>query len=320
MKNKQILITGASGFIGSFLVEQALKEDFDTCAGVRSTSSRSFLQDEKIQFVDLPFHNKQMLKESILRHVELHGKWNYIIHNAGITKSSNPGDFDKINYSFTVNLIEALQETGNVPEKFILMSSLSACHPETKYGRSKWKAEQYLFSTKNFPFIIMRPTGVYGPREKDYLMMMKTVKSGLDVSAGLKEQLLTFIYVTDLVQAVFLALKSPFFGKIYQVTDGKIYSDKEYTQILKEALGKKRVLRIKIPLWLLYIVSALCGGISKLTGKASTLNTDKYKIMRRRDWTCDFYPLFNDLSFTPEYDLQKGVQASVKWYRENGWL
>jgi nucleoside-diphosphate-sugar epimerase len=318
--SKKILITGASGFIGSFLVEKALKEGFEVWAGIRSGSDKRYLQDGRIRLIDLAYQRKESLKEQIQQHAVRHGKWDYIIHNAGITKCLHVSDFDKINYQYTVHLIEALQETGNIPEKFILMSSLSATLTASAYAQSKLKAEAFLQSTTDFPFLIMRPTGVYGPREKDYFLMIKSVRSGWDITAGRKEQKLTFIYVTDLADAVFSALQSPYIRKTYPVTDGQVYTDSAYTRIVKESLGKKHLIRIKIPLWLLYLVSVLCEFFARFSGKPSTLNRDKFVIMKQRDWTCDTSLLFKDLSFTPAYDLRKGIEACVEWYRGNDWL
>ncbi len=64
MNNKRILITGASGFIGSFLVEKALEKGYETWAGIRKSSSREYLQDTRIQFIDLPFQAKDKLTET----------------------------------------------------------------------------------------------------------------------------------------------------------------------------------------------------------------------------------------------------------------
>jgi nucleoside-diphosphate-sugar epimerase len=317
----QILITGASGFIGSFLVEEAINKGWNTWAGIRRTSSREYLADQRISFIDLDFSNKEKLKEQLRKQVAQQGSWDYIIHNAGITKCLDIADFEKVNYLFTRNFIEALQEENIIPRKFILMSSLSAYpQPATAYGKSKWKAEQFLLNQINFPSIILRPTGVYGPRDKDYFLLLKTLQKGLDVTAGFKEQRLTFIYVKDLVKASFLALESRFVNKAFFVADGKVYSDKAYTQIAKEALGKKQTLRLKIPLAILKIVSILAEEFSLITKKPSTLNRDKYKIMKQRDWTCDTLPLELDLGFKADYNLKAGMRESVGWYRDKGWL
>ena len=318
---KQILITGASGFIGSFLVEEALRRNWRVWAGIRKTSSREYLQDERISFIDLNYSDKDKLKQQIENHRDNFGKWDYVIHNAGVTKCLNPEDFEKVNYRFTRNLIEALQETGATPDKFVLMSSLSATPPpDTLYGKSKLKAEEFLESQTDFPYLILRPTGVYGPRDKDYFLMLKSIKNGLELTAGYEPQQLTFLYAKDLVNTACLAAESDFTGKIYNVSDGNTYSDEAYTQIAKQALGKKHVLKLRVPLLVLKTVSVVAELFSKITKKPSTLNRDKYKIMKRRDWTCDISPIIHDLGYKAEYDLERGIRECVSWYTNRGWL
>ncbi|MDD4922902.1 MAG: NAD(P)-dependent oxidoreductase, partial [Bacteroidales bacterium] len=170
-------------------------------------------------------------------------------------------DFDRINNVYTRNLIDALKNSGNTPEKFVFMSSMSAFgpgdeinytplnqndtpKPNTAYGRSKIHAEQYLQSQTDFPYIILRPTGVYGPREKDYLVMVRMVNAGFDVAVGLKPQHLSFIYVKDLTKICFAAIESPLKNKVWFVADGDVYTSQEYTEIVKKALQKKHVLKI----------------------------------------------------------------------------
>lgn len=334
---KNIIITGASGFIGSFLVEKALEKGFATWAGVRKNSNREYLQDPRIHFLELNFSDLEKLTEQLYAFKERFGKPDYIVHNAGVTKCIDSKDFDRVNFQHTAHFIEALKKADCIPEKFLLMSSLSAFglgdeknytpirlsdtpHPNTIYGKSKLKAERYLQATTDFPFMILRPTGVYGPREKDYFLMMKTVQSGLDVRAGLKPQHLTFIYVEDLVDAAFLALESPLQNKAYFVADGDVYTDGEYTALVKEVMGKKHVLSLKIPLVILKVVSYVAEYISKITKSPSTLNRDKYKIMKQRNWECDIEPLRVELGFNAKYSLKRGLEESFQWYKEQGWL
>ncbi|MDR3217632.1 MAG: NAD(P)-dependent oxidoreductase [Dysgonamonadaceae bacterium] len=318
---KKILITGASGFIGSFLVKKALEKNWEVWAGIRSSSSLKYLQNARISFIDLNYHNKEKLRQQIKYHVTQFGKWDYIIHNAGLTKCLHSRDFDTVNTLYTKHFIEVIQEVDAVPDKFIFMSSLSAYpYPESIYGKSKRKAEQFLESQTGFPYIILRPTGVYGPRDTDYLILLKSLKKGLEVTAGFAAQKLTFIYVRDLVKAVFLALESPVKEKAYFVTDGKVYSDTAYTQIMKAVLGKKHVLKLRIPLWIVKIASVFAEIFAKITGKASTLNRDKYKIIKQRDWTCDTLPIEQELGFHADFDLDLGIRECVKWYTTHGWL
>ncbi|GHU61318.1 NAD-dependent dehydratase [Bacteroidia bacterium] len=318
---KNILITGANGFIGSFLTEKALESDRQVWAGIRTSSNREYLRDARIAFIELNYGDKENLKQQITEHVAAFGKWDYIVHNAGITKCLNPSDFDKVNFLYTQHFVEALQESNTVPDKFIYMSSLSVTSDEeTAYGSSKLKAEQFLHSIPDFPYLIIRPTGVYGPKDKDYYLMLKMIRSGWDITAGSEPQQLTFIYVKDLAKAVFLALESQEIRKTYCISDGQVYSDEEFTRIAKSALGKKRVIRLRVPLFILKTVSTIAEMIAKLTKKPSTLNRDKYKIMKQRDWTCDSNPIRQDTGFTADYNLELGIRECVAWYRAQSWL
>ena len=129
MEGKKVLVTGASGFIGSFLVEGGLERDMHVWAGIRKTSSRKYLQDKRIRFAELNFGDKPKLKEQLADHQREHGGWDYIIHCAGVTKCLNKEDFDKGNYQATVNFVEALKELDMVPERFMYISSLSIFGP-----------------------------------------------------------------------------------------------------------------------------------------------------------------------------------------------
>ncbi len=329
---KKILITGANGFIGSFLVEKALACGYETWAGVRKSSNLQYLQDEKIKFIDIQYNDITALRKQLER-----VNPDYIIHNAGITKCTKTEDFDRINYQYTANLIEAIKSSTLSIKKFVLMSSLSAYgigdekgytpieltdtpNPNTAYGKSKLKAEQHLQSKADFPYIIFRPTGVYGPRETDYLMMLKTVKAGFNISAGFKAQHLTFIYVKDLVDIVFIGLDSKIENRSYFVSDGKVYTTSEYARLIKHLLDKNKTIKITIPLPVVRMVSYISEMISKLTKRPSTLNRDKFIIMKQRNWECNIQPLIDDLEFSPRYDLQQGLKESIEWYKAKGWF
>ena len=337
MNKKKILITGASGFVGSFVVEKALELGYDTWAGIRSGSSREYLQDERIQFIDLAYGDKDKLAKQLAEFKAENEKFDYIVHVAGITKALRKENFEKVNFEHVKNFADALIESGTVPERFIFISSLSAfgagdekhytpispdCgpNPNTAYGKSKLKAEQYLQNLPDFPYVILRPTGIYGPRDKDYLILMKTVQSGFNLGAGFRKQILTFIYVEDLVDVIFSCIEKNVLRKSYFVADGDIYTDTEFNRIVQNALGKKHVSRLAIPLWIVKPIAWISEKIAILTGKSATLNTDKYRIMKQRNWNCDISGLKSDLGFRPKQGLREGVEKTVAWYKEKGWL
>ena len=122
---KKILITGAGGFVGGFIVEAALQHGYETWAAVRATTSLEYLTDERINIIELDFANTETLQEQISLFVAENGKWDYIIHNLGATKCANFRDFNRINCDYLKSFANILCETNAVPEKFLLMSSLS---------------------------------------------------------------------------------------------------------------------------------------------------------------------------------------------------
>ncbi len=334
---KKILVTGASGFIGSFLVEGAIQRNYEVWAGVRVSSSKKYLKDTSIRFAQLDFSNPALLKRQLRSHKENHDGWDYVIHCAGVTKCTSQKEFDHGNFVATKNFIESLIEVDMVPEKFIYISSLSVfgpireddytpiCEndmpaPNTAYGVSKIKTENYLKNLSNFPYIILRPTGVYGPRERDYFMMVKSIKRHIDFSAGYKRQDLTFIYVKDLVQAAFLSIEKDICNRSYFVSDGNVYSSRAFSDLIQKELNVSGVMHVKCPLFILKVVSLTAEFTAKLFGKASTLNSDKYKIMKQRNWQCDISPLVKELGYKPQYPLESGVKEIVAWYKEKGWI
>ena len=182
------------------------------------------------------------------------------------------------------------------------------------------KAENYLSTRPGFPYIIFRPTGVYGPHEKDYFLLMKSIKRGFDFSVGFRRQMLTFIYVTGLAAAIFDALDSNAARKTYIIAEPRAYSQDEFRKIVAEKLHKRFVIPIKVPIWMLYVVSFLAELWGTITLKPSTLNRDKFKIMRQRNWCCDVSDAINDFGFCPKHSLAQGVSDAIDWYKENKWI
>ena len=330
----KILITGASGFIGSFIVEEALRRGFETWAAMRKSSSKAFLKDERIHFIELNLSSEQQLKEQLKGH-----SFDYVVHAAGVTKCLHKEDFRRINTEGTKNLVRAIIDLKMPIKRFVYISSLSImgaireqqpyteilesdeAQPNTVYGKSKLEAEQWLAQVNNqFPYVILRPTGVYGPRERDYFMMFKSIKAHTDFAVGYKRQDITFVYVTDVVQAVFLAMEKGQTGRKYFLSDGEVYQSSTFSDLIRKELGNPWWIRITAPLWVLRIIT-FCGEyVGRWTGKVTALNNDKYNIMRQRNWRCDITPAKEELGYTPQVQLEEGVKRCVKWYKDNLWL
>lgn len=361
---KKILVTGASGFIGSWIVEGCHRKRHDVWAGIRETSGRRYLQGEWLNLVILDFTNKDVLRRQLTSVKDKIGKWDVIIHAAGATKCLNKDEYFFNNVTCTENFVDTLEELDMMPSQFIYLSSLSvmgdirenpvaphpvACKnaaasvdflstytiqssvydeikgndipkPNTAYGESKLEAEKMLMSKEGLPYVIVRPTGVYGPREKDYFMMFKSIAQHTDFAVGFKPQELTFLYVDDLVECLMKIVEKEVTGSSYFLSDGCIYTSRAFSDLISSCMEKKHIAHIKAPLWLLKSVCAVSAFFSKITGKPSTLNLDKYRILRQRNWQCDINGVIDELDFIPKWNLQRGVETTYNWYKNEGWL
>ena len=185
----------------------------------------------------MDFAHPNELRAQLSGHKGTYNKFDYIVHCAGVTKCADKSDFDRVNYLQTKYFVDTLRELNMIPKQFIYISTLSVFGPirekdyspiseedtpapNTAYGLSKLKAELYIQSIPGFPYVIYRPTGVYGPREADYFLMAKSIRQHTDFSVGYKRQDLTFVYVKDIVQAIFLGIEKEVSRRAYFLSDG----------------------------------------------------------------------------------------------------
>lgn len=328
---KRVLIVGAGGFIGGFIASSSIKKGYETWVAIRKSTSFRYLTDGRLKFLILDYDNAEEMSKTISTALPEGEKWDYIIYNLGATKCVNFLEFNRVNYLYLRTFVETLRTLDMVPERFLFMSSLSALgpvdeenytpitsksipQPNTRYGVSKIKAETYLETLENFPYIIFRPTGVYGPHEKDYLMMIKSIDSHWDFGVGFRKQLLTFIYVEDLVNAMFDAIEAGVVRKKYIISEDRAYTQKEFRAIVARELGVKWVIPLKLPMWIVYIASFFAEKWGVVKMRPSTLNRDKFKIMKQRNWSCDVSDAKRDFGFNPQFSLERGIKETVKAY------
>ncbi len=328
---KKILVTGASGFVGSFLVEECISRGLSVYAGIRPSSSKEFLKDPKINFHLMDFSDVNTLTQGLAAE-----KFDYIIHNAGLTKSNNMNAYLMVNRDFLQNLVESIRASGHQPQKLTFISSLAAYgpadhqpdgmvsnestpHPVTRYGQSKLRAEEYFNSCDDIAKIIIRPTAVYGPREKDLLTVYKMLNKRIELLIGFHKQKLTFIYVKDLVSMIVTATTSKEVNKAYFVSSGRNYSAQQFNDNVKEALGCN-TLKVKVPVSVIRMLGIISEKMVGVTGNYPALNKEKVNELECLSWQCDIGGLVEDFNFAPHYSLADGMAETISWYKKNNWL
>lgn len=327
---KRVLITGASGFLGYHLIREALESGLEVFAAVRKSSDIQHLQGFNIQYTQLDFSSVDSLKKDIEEKA-----YDYIIHAAGITKAKDQLVYNTINAGYTQNLAMAAASASVGIEKFLFVSSLAAlgplkgleeqiqddseAKPLTFYGASKLLAEQYLSEIPDLPLITIRPTAVYGPREKDIFILFKSINKGWEPHIGRFEQQLSFVYVTDLAQIIIKALNSDIAQKSYNVSDGLVYNRYALADGVKKALSKK-TFTIHLPVRAVHALAMAMDLIYAKSEMTPALNKEKMPELTAVNWSCNIQNIMKDLDYKPRYNLEKGLNETIKWYKENKWL
>jgi nucleoside-diphosphate-sugar epimerase len=320
-------VTGGTGFIGSHLIDYLLEnKGAEVYALVRDLTNLKWL-------TGLDVH---LLKGDLFTLPSLPSDIDYIFHIAGITKARKLADYYTVNQHGTASLFQALQRQRISPQKIICLSSIAASgpskdkiplkendepHPIHPYGESKLLGEKEALKSKNdFSLIIIRVGAVYGPRDKDFLSYFKIIKKGILPSLVSKQRWLSMCYIKDLVHAFDLCLQKDLeTGEIFNIADPQPYNWNELGREAGKILGKK-LFSVKIPLFLLYPVAIISEGISNLTRKTTVFDRRRLKEMKQLGWIADTRKAEDLLDFSAHYSLQEGLQKSLDWYIDQGWL
>lgn len=325
----KVLLTGASGFIGSFLAETLLKYNYHVRCLLRRSSKLIWLNDLDIECTFGKLDDLETIQRS-LQDVD------FVFHAAGITKAISEEDFQLGNVQLTQKLCEAILKGGFKLKRLVHISSQAAAGPsptiqpineETApnpinlYGKSKLAAEKYVQQFKQeIPSTIIRPPAVYGPRDKDTLQYYKLLKRGIIPNIGGRDKYLSLIYVKDLVAGIIQAAESPkTINQIYFLAMEQPYSWDEFAHI---ALGlmRKKALKVSIPEIMAQGISRITERIARTIKLNPALNYDRYLQMKPDFWICSAQKAKRDFGFQCTTLLEDGIHETVQWYVKQGWL
>jgi len=191
--------------------------------------------------------------------------------------------------------------------------------PVSHYGKSKLRGEEAVSRFMDrLPCTILRPAAVYGPRDREFLLIFRWVNRGIVPSWG--ESVLSLVYVDDLIDALILAVeREEAAGRTLFIADGNTYSIGAVLSEIGSALGRSFV-RLRLPVKVLPVIGFLGDGICKIRGGKSMINSDKMRELRYHNWTCDISSTKEVLGFEPATGLNEGIKWTAEWYRIHGWL
>lgn len=326
-----ILVTGATGFIGKHLIPQLLQRGWNIRCLARPTSQRPEGFIDQVEWVIGNLEDRSSL-------IKACAGIDAVIHLGGAIKARNADTLYIVNVEGTRNLLGALEQSGKSNARFIYISSQAALGPASNrrpltendvplpvsnYGKSKLEAEKIILEySDRIRSIIIRPSVVYGPGDRESLAFFKMAKYHLNPRLGIQPQYINLVYVRDLIEIICLGLEKDInSGEIFNVNDGNSagYRVSEVINCTARLLDTW-TLPVFIPKPILKIVAILNGCISKLFGYTSMYNYDKYHELSESYWICSSEKVQTLIGYTPEYDILKGFSITAKWYKEHHWI
>lgn len=324
----KVLVTGATGFIGSHLAEALLKKGIHVRCLLRRPEDLKWLKNLPVEAV----HGDITLKDSLREAVK---GVDQIYHLAGVTKAVKEKTYFEVNAIGTKNLVMAVLENNPHVQKLIYLSSLAAsgpsrdgskkesdpCEPISPYGQSKWMGEEFaLAHSRDLPLLILRPSAVYGPRDRDIYTLFKCVSKRVNPCLWGPAQHISLCYVEDLIQAIVMAAEAQTeSGEIFFLSDGHSYRMEEIGDTFAQVMGISPI-RLRLPKQIIFGIGFFSEYLSKLSKKPFLINKGKAKEMAQRNWTCDITKAKTVLGFHPRFSLFQGAQLTFDWYKKEKWL
>ncbi len=327
---EKVLVTGATGFLGSHLVEFLIKSGYSVRALVRKTSVSKLSNVANLELALGDIREPDALSRAL-------DGVDYVIHCAGLVKAYHPQQFYHVNAQGTENLLEAVVKSTHQIKRFVHISSLAAmgpnvgqqasmpieaARPVSNYGKSKLEAEKRIQRFINqLPITIVRPPAIYGPSDRECLILFKLVSWRIWPSFLSQNKKLSVIYVEDAVNAIMHAMKNDKnSGNSYFIDDGHAYLIHDLIGVLKDALNVRRLFNVPIPTKALKFGLGIVDKYAAFLKKPTMLGKDKLQELVQEDWSCNSQLANTQLRWAANTDWNTGAIKTLNWYKQQGWI
>lgn len=301
----RIAVTGATGFIGRHVV-----------AHLRSRG------DDVIE-VGRPLQRAAVSKA--IAGAEA------VVHLAGVVSASRAADYSAVNVDATAAVAEAVRDSE---ARLVHISSLAAAGPAgpqaprsegdpptpmTAYGHSKLEGERVVAAIAGLRWTILRPGVVYGPGDRALLPLFALASRGVLPNIGRSSAAYTFVYITDLVQAIASAVDRGSSGDVLFVGHAKPVTTRALLEGVRNAVGRGAII-VPVPLAVLKLVALLGDVGGTIRGKPLPMNSRRYAELATGGFVCRVDRLRDRLGVVAAVGLDEGLTQAAAWYRREGWL
>ena len=324
---ERVLVTGATGFIGSHLVDELLWKGYSVTALIGTNSDLRWLQGKRLEFIRGDLLGRGKLPS-------LKG-FAYIFHLGEATNALRSRGFYRPNQKGTERLIAAAQKVRGI-RRFVYLSSQAAAGPSpaerpqteadtplpiSPYGKSKLSEEEVVLNCRDkVPVTVLRPCPTYGPRDAYLFEYFKIISKGHFPMLGKDPISLSFCYIEDLIQALMLSITRDHpSGEVFFISDGEKYALDFFADVVSSALQVK-LRKIRIPRWASRFYAVAADGWGIVRKRLYVFHRGKSAETRQRDWVCDITKAKKMLGFRPRFRLEAGVKVTLRWYQDKGWL
>jgi len=328
----KILVTGATGFLGTRIVDLLREGGHDVRALVRATSDTRALAARGVELALGSLEKGEGVREAARGGVDC------VIHAAGGGKVRTVAEIYASNTDTTKELLRAWDDSGAASRgaRFVLVSSLAAHgpsddgeprepeapnNPRSHYGKSKALAEEAVLArSADFPVTIVRPPGVYGPGDTRMRALFRiAARRGFLPMVG-HGHTASWVYVDDCARAIVLgATKETPSARRYFVEDGHVYGEDELARCIGAAVGRKLKV-VHLPPWVLAAVGALSEAYSHVVRRATPIHRDKMRDVVQAHWVCSAARTREELGWEPQVMLAEGTRRAAESYRAEGQL
>ncbi|MBM3300737.1 MAG: NAD(P)-dependent oxidoreductase [Deltaproteobacteria bacterium] len=326
----RVLVTGATGFIGSHMAELATNKGWEVVCPMRNPAAPRNLAGIPARIIPLDWLESEVAQAP---------GFDYVIHVAGATRALNYRAYIKANVEFTRHLLELIDQspTKSALKRFVLVSSQAASGPSpegggccaecdppspiSNYGLSKLEAEQTALSYNDkLPITIVRPPTVFGPRDTDVLGVFKWAVHGLAPCVAGPDRLVSIIYVEDLVHGILAAALSDIArGEIYFLANPEAVIWSHFTLQVAHVMGFSAV-SLPVPVTALKLMGLAGDLAGRIRGAATLIRSEKVVEMNQLAWVCSTEKAYKDLNWRPEIPLDEAIRRTAKWYMEHKWI